>query len=402
MTSFRQRRGLMIPGLLTTDGASRPTLWRNAGNGAPARRRRICHVSMTLQTGGLERLLVEFGRHHDDQRFSVRFVALELLGTPAEELAQLGLEVDSLGYGVVGKLTLLRRLVRLLRAERIDIVHTHNTYAHFYGALAARLAGVPVVINTQHGRGCGDTWRHRAQFRLANRWTRRIVGVSEDAARLCRRQDPRSAAKISCIWNGIDLERFRYHGPAAEPVAIAVARLSPVKDFPTLLRGTALAIRDVPRLRLRIVGAGPERSRLEALTRELHLERHVEFLGERAEIPELLSTAGFFVSSSKTEGISLTLLEAMAVGLPVLATSVGGNAEIVLDGRTGRLVEPLNPDAIAAGLVQMCRDQHRWREMGIQGRRRVETHFEVRGMIRQYEALYSEFVPVLNQQSVAG
>lgn len=396
MTSYRQRRGLMISSFLTTDGASRQSRWRDADDGVPAPRLRVCHVSMTLRTGGLERLLVEFGRHHDDRRYSLRFVALDLLGAPAEELKRMGLEVDSLGYGAVGKLTLLRRLGRLLREEQIDIVHTHNTYAHFYGTLAARLAGVPVVVNTQHGRGCGDTWKHRTQFRLANRWTRRIVGVSEDAARLCRRQDPRSAGKISCIWNGIDLERFRYQGPAAEPVAIAVARLSPVKDFPTLLRGMALAIRDVPELRLRIVGDGPERPRLEALARALHLERQVEFLGERPDIPDLLGTAGFFVSSSKTEGISLTLLEAMAVGLPVLATSVGGNAEIVVDGRTGRLVEPLNPDAVAAGLVQMCRDHHRWREMGLQGRRRVETHFEVRGMIRQYEALYTELAPTLN------
>ena len=352
--------------------------------------RRVCHLSMTLQTGGLERLLVDFGRYHDRERFDLQFLALDLLGPPADDLKAMGFEVDSLHFSAVGKWTMLRRLANRFRREQIDILHTHNTYAHFYGALAARLAGVPVVVNTQHGRGCGDGWKDRCQFRIANRFAQRIVGVSDDAMHLCRQQDIRSADRITRIWNGIDLDRFTYHGPAETLTAISVARLNPVKDFPTLLRGVALASQQVPEFRLQIVGDGPERSRLEQLTRQLGIDNVVTFLGERADVPDLLRGAGFFVSSSKTEGISLTLLEAMAVGLPVLTTSVGGNPEIVVEGETGRLVEPLNPDAIAAGIVAMCQQRSQWNDYGQAGRRRVEQHFEIGGMIRSYERLYDE------------
>ena len=351
---------------------------------------RVCHISMTLQTGGLERLLVDFGRFHDRDRFALRFIAFDLLGPPADDLQGLGFEVDTLRCSAIGKWTLVRRLAQLLRREHIDVVHTHNTYPHFYGTLAAKLAGVPTIVNTQHGRGCGNGWKDRQHFRLANRCTDRVVGVSEDAARLCRAQDPRSAERITAIWNGIDVERFAYHGPTDTLTAISVARLSPVKDFPTLLRGVAAARTQVSEFRLQIVGDGAERPRLEQLSAELGLTNIVDFLGERSDVPDLLRQAGFFVSSSKTEGISLTLLEAMAVGLPVLTTSVGGNPEIVVEGETGRLVEPLNPDAIAAGIIAMCRDRARWREQGAAGRQRVEQHFNIRGMIRQYETLYEQ------------
>lgn len=362
-----------------------------------ATRRRVCHVSMTLQTGGLERLLVDFGRYHNADAYALRFIALDLLGPPADDLRRMGFEVDAMKLSAVGKWTIVRRMAHLLRRERIDIVHTHNTYAHFYGTLAARLAGVQTVVNTQHGRGCGDRWKDRLLFRLANRGTQRIVGVSADAARLCRGQDPRSGPKIVTILNGIDLRRFTYHGPADCWTAISVARLSPVKDFPTLLRGVARARPQIPHFRLQIVGDGGERARLEQLAAELQIDDIVTFLGERSDVPALLQQAGFFVSSSKTEGISLTVLEAMAVGLPVLTTSVGGNPEIVQEGVTGRLVEPLNPDAIAAGLVAMCRERERWCEMGTAGRRRVEERFEIRGMIQNYESLYEELSSAAEQ-----
>ncbi|MEZ6064835.1 MAG: glycosyltransferase [Planctomycetaceae bacterium] len=357
---------------------------------SPVRTRKVCHVSMTLQTGGLERLLVDFGRFRNAEQVDPMFVSLAGLGLPAIDLRERGFHVESLDIGKQGKVNAIRRLSQLYREHGVDLVHTHNTYPHFYGAIAAKLSGIPAVINTQHGRGAGDNWKAHMQFRMANCWTARIVGVSEDAARICRRQDPRAAQRIIHLWNGIDLSRFTWHGPADKPVAISVARLSQIKDFPTLLRGVAKVITQVPDFRLRIVGDGPERLRLERLTDELSLRGHVEFLGERNDVPELLRDAGFFVSSTKSEGVSLTLLEAMAVGLPVLTTSVGGNPEVVADGETGRLVEPLNPDAIAAGMLEMLRDRDEWPLLGRNGRERVEEHFNVRKMVSSYEALYAE------------
>jgi glycosyltransferase involved in cell wall biosynthesis len=171
-----------------------------------------------------------------------------------------------------------------------------------------------------------------------------------------------------------------------------VARLSSEKDFPTLLRATALVVREVPEFRLLLVGDGAERNRLEQLVRELDLADHVQLLGERCDIPELLAQSAFFVSSSLTEGVSLTLLEAMAVGLPVLATNVGGNPEVVADGETGRLVAAADPAALAAGIVRMCRERGKRPTMGRCGRRRVEEYFDVRTMMQQYEHLYDELL----------
>ena len=194
------------------------------------------------------------------------------------------------------------------------------------------------------------------------------------------------------IWNGIDLSDFAYTGPVAAPIAISVARLSAEKDFPTLLRAVAIAIQQVPDLQLKLVGDGAERTMLEGLTRELGITSCVEFLGERTDVPKLLTQAGFFVSSSLTEGISLTLLEAMAVGLPVVATSVGGNSEIVADGLTGQLVPPADPAALATAIVTMCRNAADWPTLGQAGRARVAQHFEVHRMVSDYEQLYRELL----------
>lgn len=353
---------------------------------------RICHISMHLQTGGLERLLVEFARRHARERYAPLFVALQDAGPPAAEIAELGWPVHALDLARIGKRAALKRLSELLIEHDVQIVHTHNTYAHFYGALAATLTRRKVLINTQHGRGCGAGWKARAQFALANLRADAIVGVSADATMLCRRQDRLSRRKMRTIWNGIDTTRFEYAGPRPEPVAVAVGRLSPEKDFANLLRATALAVRDVPDLRVRIVGDGKERAALEELSSSLGLAERVEFLGERSDVHALLRDVGFYVSSSRTEGISLTLLEAMAAGLPVLATRVGGNAEVVEDGVTGRLVPAENPQALADGIVAMCHDRADWTAMGQIGRARIERNFDVGRMVRDYEQLYSKFL----------
>ncbi|MBI1312880.1 glycosyltransferase [bacterium] len=362
------------------------------GSTAPERRVRVCHVSMTLLTGGLERLLVEFGRQRNTERFDCEFVALDGTGTPARELRSLGFTVSSVADESAGKLGRLWNLVRRFRAAQFDVVHTHNTLAHFYAATAAHLAGVPVIVNSQHGRGCGRSWKARCQFRLANCWTDRVIGVSEDAARLCRLDDPRAAERITAIWNGIDVGRFDFRGSASRPTAISVARLSKEKDFETLLRAVWILVKEYPDFRLQIAGDGAERPKLEALARNLRLEPHVEFLGERNDIPELLAQAGFFVSSSTTEGISLTILEAMAVGLPVVTTNVGGNPEIVVEGGTGRLVDPRSPEKLALAMRDMLADRDAWPVIGHLARQRVEQHFNVRTMVRQYEDLYIDLL----------
>ncbi len=351
---------------------------------------RVCHVSLTLKTGGLERLLADIARHHDAAHCRPEFLALTDVGRFADVIRDAGCRVHTLSPA--GRFGQMRQMVRLFHAGRFDVVHTHNTYPHIYGSIAARLAHVPVVVNTRHGQRAGHGWKSRTQFRWASRLVDRIIAVSDDAAQLCVNADGVSPSKVMRVWNGIDVEDFQFTGPGTAPVAISVARLSAEKDFPTLLRAMSIAVRDVPDLVLKLVGDGPERTHLEHLTRKLNLTRQVEFLGDRSDVPALLAGAGFFVTASLTEGISLTLLEAMAVGLPVIATSVGGNSEIVDAPRTGQLVPPGDAAGLAAAMVAMCRQPEHWQAIGRAGRERVEEHFEVRRMVSDYERLYRELL----------
>jgi glycosyltransferase involved in cell wall biosynthesis len=351
---------------------------------------RVCHVSLTLATGGLERLLADFARFHDASRFEMEYVAMRDVGRFGDEIREGGLPVFALQAS--GRLSQIVELSQHFRERAIDVVHTHNLYPHLYATIAARLAGVPVVVNTRHGQRIGHGWKSRLLYRLASYQADRMVAVSQDAARLCTEEDGVSPEKVTCIWNGIDVESFPFVGPARAPVAIAVARLSAEKDFPTLLRAVQHAVVKVPDLKLRIVGDGPERTRIEQLRSELSLDDNVELLGERTDVPELLAGGAFFVSSSLSEGISLTLLEAMSVGLPVLATAVGGNIEVVDQGNTGRLVPAGNPNALAEAIVAVCRQPEKWHPMGIAARQRVQHHFEIRRMVAEYEDLYEQLI----------
>ena len=357
---------------------------------AATKRLKICHLSMTLETGGLERLLVDYGRFHDAERFDLCFVALEGIGIPGDQLREAGFQIEQVRLSDLGKVNGFRRLVRILNDLDVDILHTHNTYPQFYGSLAAKWANHPVVVNSQHGRGCGPNKKAVWQFRIANQFTNTVVGVSEDATKLCQEQNRSNAGKMRCIWNGIDLERFRFQGPTDQLTAISVGRLSPEKDYSTLLRATRRVIEQYPQFRLKLIGDGQQRPMLEALAKELGIESQVTFLGERTDVHEQLAKAGFFVSSSTTEGISLTLLEAMAVGLPIVTTAVGGSPEIVVPDVTGILVPPSRPDELAAVMIAMIEERALWPDMAKTARERVEEHFNIRTMISQYESLYEE------------
>ncbi|WP_339728398.1 glycosyltransferase [uncultured Gimesia sp.] len=355
---------------------------------ADSRRLRVCHLSLTLCTGGLERLLVDFARYHNPDQFELEFIALGEIGQPAEEIQELDCPVFDYPLTARGKLARVSQLSHFLKGRNYDVLHTHNAFPHFYGSLAARRAKIPAIIHTRHGRRFGETLNERLQFALASRIADRVVPVSDDTGKRCKQIGWLSDSKVTRIWNGIDVNRFVFTGPADNLTAITVSRLSPEKDLVTMLEAAKLVVDAIPEFRLMIVGNGPERTILEQKTADLHLESHVQFLGERNDIPSLLSQAGFYVSSSLTEGISLTLLEAMSVGLPIVATAVGGTPEIVKQPDTGTLVPAADAAKLADAMRAMCRQKADWLQMGQQARERVEAHFNIRSMIKDYENLY--------------
>lgn len=360
----------------------------------PAQRReeqsrplRVVHVVGQLRMGGLEKLLLEFAQHADRQRFDLRFVSLEDRGTLADDLEALGWPVTTLGISPGVKIGVFYRLYRLLREWNADVVHCHNTRSLFYSGLAARLARVRRVVHTRHGQDYQAKWSGRLAFALTARTVDSVVCVSNDSAAGAARDGiPRK--RIKTVWNGIDCERFQSADAAGSGPVIAVGRLSPEKDFATMLHAVAIVLKQEPQFQLWIAGDGVCRRQLEQLLSELHLQENVKLLGEIRDIPALLEQGRAFAMSSLTEGISLTLLEAMAAGLPIVATHVGGNPEVVDDGVTGVLVPAGNPDRLAQALAEMWADPGRRVTMGRAGRERVEKHFSVRMMVSAYERLY--------------
>jgi len=347
---------------------------------------RIGHVTQGLDMGGQEKLLVEFARHADHNLFDLHFISLGGLGPLAPALEEQGWRVTALDSPGGLKPRLVFRLARLFRG--LDVVHTHDDRPLIYGAFAARLARVPTVVHTHHhGRLPHITRRQSFLIRWAARLTSRFVCVSQDSARFMEQQGV-PATKVSTLWNGIDLERFAYHGYCPGGPFVTVARLSPEKGLDVLLRAMPLILRTESGAHLEIAGDGPLRSELERLAAELQIQNRVRFLGEVQDIPTLLARASLFVLPSHSEGISLTLLEAMARGLPIVATKVGGNAEVVIDGETGFLVPPNNPAALADTIRQLFGNDDKCQMLGRAGRRRVEAHFDIRAVLAEYERLY--------------
>jgi glycosyltransferase involved in cell wall biosynthesis len=192
------------------------------------------------------------------------------------------------------------------------------------------------------------------------------------------------------ILNGIDVDRFCYNGPSSNGPVVTVARLSPEKDIANLVRAAQIAVRQAHDLRFEIAGGGQCHDQLTRQATELGVAEHVCFLGSVRDVPRLLSRASMFVLPSLSEGIPLTVLEAMARGLPVVATRVGGVPEVVVHGQTGLLVPSGDPAALAQAILTLRHDPSRRVAMGQNGRKTVEELFNIRRMVSDYETLYEE------------
>ncbi len=349
----------------------------------------VRHISFSLQMGGSERLLVEFARHADREKYRLGFISLTDRGRPAEDIERSGWPVQCLGKPPGFRLRTVLQLARLLRSEKISVVHTHNSGAMIYGALAARVARTGAVIHTRHGQRFGASRGQTLRFAWIARLVDRVVGVSEDTSRQCVSEGI-SAKRVRMIRNGIDLTRFVPTEHPADGPAVLVARLAPEKDLPNLMRASSILVRQDPSFRLLIAGSGPCMEETRQSIEQLNLAGHVELLGERDDIPAILARSSLLVLPSRTEGISLTLLEAMACALPVVATRAGGNVEVVQDEQTGLLVPVGDPEQLAAAIQRLRRDPGEARRFGAAGRSRVESEFNVVRMVRDYEKLYEE------------
>jgi glycosyltransferase involved in cell wall biosynthesis len=312
------------------------------------------------------------------ERAGVDFVHLDQLRRP------ISLWRDLRGFG---------ELYRLLRQQRPGVLHASSSKAGVIGRLAAAAARVPVRIFTVHG------WAFSAHSGLASalyRWADRIAGRATTAT-ICVSQRERAdglrartcrAGSTVVIPNAVDVDAYpRALLERAVPRLISVGRLAPPKDWSTLL--AALAALDPDAFaEVVIVGEGRERGRLEAELAARSLDRRARLLGERDDVPELLSGADVFVLASRSEGLPLSVIEAMAAGLPVVASDVGGLRELVRDGETGVLVPPGDPAALADALRPLLIDHELRRRLGRAGRERAKALFDLSAFRRAHLELY--------------
>jgi glycosyltransferase involved in cell wall biosynthesis len=287
----------------------------------------------------------------------------------------------------------LVELVRLLRRERPDILHASSSKAGLLGRLAAHATGVPIRIFTVHG------WAFAAHSGLASslyRWADRLVRplttmtvcVSENDRTAGIRAGTCRAERTVLIRNAVSLDETpRARHERVRPLLVSVGRLKAPKDFGTLMR--ALALLPAGSFEALIVGEGPDRAVLEAELRRLRLEDRVRLAGEREDVPALLADADVFVLSSRSEGLPVSVLEAMAAELPVVASRVGGVPELLVDGKTGFLVTPASPPDLAAALARLIGDRDLRRRFGAVGRVRAETRFNQNSFRRAHLELYS-------------
>jgi len=380
--------------------------WRSAARGASgaqaaARPARIVHVIPSLRMGGLENVALRLVEHLAP--FAEQAVVTPADTGPLAKRVAAGVSVFPLGDAHRPDRWNAFRMARLFRRLRPDIVHTRN-WTCIDAIIGARLAGVPAVIHGEHGREAldpeGRNRRRQQARRLLAPFVTEFVTVSRDLARWLVEQVRVPARKVGTIYNGVDTDRFAPGDHAAArralgippdwSVAGTVGRLDPVKDQVGLIRAFAQAA-PTGSSALVIAGDGPFRRELEALVNELGLGDRVWLLGERHDVPVILRALDVFVLSSIGEGISNAILEAMATGLPVIATRVGGNSELVQDGLTGRLVEPRHPEALANAITAYFDDPVCARAHGTAARERAAREFGLERMLAGYAALYRRY-----------
>jgi len=294
-------------------------------------------------------------------------------------------------------------LWRMMRTVRPTVVHAHSTKAGMLARIAARLAGVPVVLFTAHGwsfTAGRSRWKRAllaASERLLARMTTRIICVSQHDRDLALQYRVAPTEKLVVIHNGLDPAGFIGYRVnedmtasvgTIEPVVTFVGRLRAPKDPFTLIR----AFSKLGCGRLVIVGDGPQRRKLHELVDELNVAKRVELIGERSDVPDLLATSDIFVLTSNWEGLPLTIIEAMMTGLPVVATSVGGVPELVEDGVTGFLVPREDSEALAEVFQKLLKDPELRRRMGQAGREKAARDFTLERMLYATKKMYEEVV----------
>jgi len=367
--------------------------------------------------GGTERQVVNLVHNHDRQRFEVHLACFRRRGPLLEEIDRDRLTLSDYPIATLPSPRTLwqqGRLARYVRKHGIRIVHSFGFYANVFAIPAARLGGARVVVASIRDTGDHLSWLQRTLQKLVCRAADHVL-VNADAVKTRLVEQGYRADRISVIHNGIDISRFREPGagkdvrrefglPQGAPVVVVVSRLNRLKGIEYFLDAAALLAQRFGETRFVIVGdsiAQAYRDELQARAESLGLGGRVLFTGFRSDVADWLSGASVSVLPSLSEGLSNVVLEAMAAGVPVVATAVGGTPEMVENGVTGLLVPPRDAPALAEAIGALLADPERGSAIGRSGRRWVIERYSLEAMVRNTEQLYERLLREAPERTVA-
>jgi glycosyltransferase involved in cell wall biosynthesis len=306
-------------------------------------------------------------------------------------------------------------LVYLMRRVRPDVVHTATSKAGFLGRLAARLTGVPLVVHTIYElpeNSTSSPWLRGFYWALeflAARLAHHLVTISEPNRRQILAERICTSRKLTLIPEGLDMARYQASRSASQiraelgipqdaPLVVSVGRLEPAKGHADLLAAFRRVVDRFPQARLAIVGRGYLESELRALCQTLGIQDHVMFLGFREDLLDLVGACDVFALASLYEGQGVATMEAMAMSRPTVCTGVGGVTDVVVEGETGYMVPPRDPEGLAQRLIELLCDPEKAQAMGQAGRRRAEEHFRVEDTNRKLLCLYQNLLSRRSRQ----
>ena len=369
--------------------------------------------------GGAEHLALSIATHLDPERFDStlcvsRWPRGGALGAGSQEtlrcISASGVKLLPLGRRGRSDIWAWGRLIRFLRDQRIDVLHSHKFGPNVWGTLLGRAAGLPVVLAHEHSWSYeGKPLRRFLDRNLIARAADRVIAVSREDQRRMVEVEGIPTARTLFVPNGISrVARISETDVRAElgiaPTALvigSVGSLYPVKAFDVLLRAIAALSRLRPDIQVLIAGEGPEREALEALIQDLALDGSVHLLGLRTDVPDVLRTVDIAVCCSTSEGSPLSVMEYMQAGLAVVATAVGGVPDLIEPGVHGLLVPPDDPPALAAALAELLAEPDRARAMGDRGRERQRAEFDIDVLVGRLETLYLELLAAHRERNAS-
>ena len=364
----------------------------------------IVMLSTSMGMGGADRQILYLARALLAKGYDLQIVSMTPLGPMGLEAQVQGLPVHSLNMqrGVPDPIALLR-LVNLLRQWQPQILHSHMVHANLMARVTRFLIPIPVVVTTAHNINEGGKWAEIA-YRLTGSWCDLTTQVSQAGVERYVHIKAVPEHKIRLTPNTVDnnqfcpnlevRQRIRQELALEEKfVWLAVGRYHQQKDYPNMLKAFAQVVSQYPDALLLIAGDALLGSDVETLANSLGINSNVQFLGVRRDVPALMNGADAYVMSSAWEGMPMVLLEASATGLPIVATDVGGNREVVLDGESGFLVPPQAPIALGKAMLRLMElPPDRRRQMGEVGRSHAESKYSIEQIVKMWENLYRELL----------